>query len=315
MTDFSLVIPVYKNSEGIHDLVTRIHEMEIEFSKHKVSLEFVIVVDGSPDDSYQKLVGATWDRKISKSIYLLDKNVGSALAIRFGLRHTTGEYSAIMSADLQEPLSLYLDIYAELSKNLYGLVLAARKSRKDGALNDAISKTYWALWSKALKVDMPRGGVDVFGINSRLTSVINSVNDANSALIAMLFDIGANYKTVSYIRQSRVHGKSAWTFRKKLLLLSDSVYGYTDIPLRLLNALGIVGILFSVTLGISTLLGRLFWGVSTPGYTTIVLAISFSTSSLLIALGILGNYVWRIYLNSSTKPLFYESQDSRRLPK
>ena len=308
--DYSIVIPVYKNSEGIDDLVKRIHDMESEFSLLNISSEFLIVVDGCPDNSYQKLSVAHWDEGIVRKAYLLDKNVGSAQAIRFGLRKSTGTYTAIMSADLQEPPTLYIDMYKELSKNEYSLVLGERASRDDGALNGLLSKIYWALWSKALKINMPRGGVDVFGVNARLRDVINSVQDSNSALVAMLFDIGAEFKALPYVRQARIHGRSAWTLRKKLLLLSDSIYGYTDIPLRLLNALGIFGVVFSASLGISTLLGRLFWGVATPGYTTIVITISLSTSFLLIGLGILGNYVWRIYLNSSTRPLYFESQYS-----
>lgn len=309
--DYSIVIPVYKNSEGIDDLVKRIHDLEAEFKQNSISSEFIFVVDGCPEDSYQKLLEATWNQHVTKRIYLLDKNVGSALAIRFGLRHATGKYSAVMSADLQEPISLYLEIFSELSRNDFGLVLATRISRKDGVLNGALSKVYWAIWSKVLKVDMPIGGVDVFGVNTRMREVINRVNDANTALVAMLFDIGADFKTIPYNRQTRVHGRSAWTLRKKLLLLSDSIYGYTDIPLRMLNSLGIIGVTFSLSLGASALLGRLFWGVTTPGYTTIVLAISLSTSFLLIALGILGNYVWRIYLNTSTKPLYFESEYSK----
>ncbi len=307
---YSIVIPIYRNSEGIGNLVQRIHEMESQFSLRNISSEFILVVDGCPEQSFQKLSAAVWDQRIRKKIFLLDRNVGSAQAIRFGLRNCNEEYSAIMSADLQEPLTLYMDIYEELSKNEFSLVLGERASRNDGTLTSFFSKTYWAIWSKALKINMPRGGVDVFGVNSRLRSVINSIRDSNTALVAMLFDIGAEFKALPYVRQARIHGKSAWTFKKKLLLLSDSIYGYTDIPLRLLNALGIFGIIFSVSLGVSTLLGRLFWGVATPGYTTIVISISLSTSFLLIALGILGNYVWRIYLNSSTRPLYFESQYS-----
>lgn len=310
--DYSIVIPIYRNSGGIDNLVQRIHEMESEFSLRNISSEFILVVDGCPEQSFEKLSIAIWHQRIIKKIFHLDKNVGSAQAIRFGLRNCTGEYSAIMSADLQEPLTLYTDIYEELSKEDFSLVLGERVSRDDGALNSLFSRTYWAFWSKALKVNMPRGGVDVFGVNSRLRAVINSVQDSNTALVAMLFDIGAEFKALPYVRQARIHGKSAWTLKKKLLLLSDSIYGYTDIPLRLLNALGILGIIFSISLGVSTLLGRLFWGVTTPGYTTIVISISLSTSFLLIALGILGNYIWRIYLNTSTRPIYFESQYSSK---
>ncbi len=301
MTVFSIVVPVYKNEEGIEQLIYRMCELEELFKDNDVTIEFVIVVDASPDNSYNQIVLRLSDSRLIFKIFLLDKNVGSGMAIRFGMKQATGSYAAVMSADLQEPASLFLRMYAALTETDSAIILATRESRDDGTLNNLLSSIYWVFWSKLMRNDIPHGGVDVFAINRRVINQLNANHEVSTALIAMILDMGSARLFVSYSREPRSIGKSSWTFRKKMKLMGDSIYGHTDFPIRILNFLGLFGSLISLFLGLGTLGAKLFWGIAVPGYTSLILAISISTSLLLLGIGILGNYIWRIFLNTSSR--------------
>ena len=108
---------------------------------------------------------------------------------------------------------------------------------------------------------------------------------------------------VPYARRERVHGKSAWTFRKKFTYLLDSVFAFTDAPIRLLLASGILGMALATALGIVVLLARLLGEVDVPGYTGTMLAVLFFGALNALGLGLVGNYAWRAYENTKHRPL------------
>jgi hypothetical protein len=107
-----------------------------------------------------------------------------------------------------------------------------------------------------------------------------------------------SYSFVPYERAVRIHGKSAWTMKKKLKMVSDSVYGFTDLPLRLINYIGFGGIGVSIVLGTFVIAGKLMGRIESPGFAALITTILFTNSLLLIALSIATNYIWRIFLNS-----------------
>jgi glycosyltransferase involved in cell wall biosynthesis len=231
------------------------------------------------------------------------RNFGSMAAIRTGMTRAEGDFTAIMSADLQEPESLLLDFHALLAAGECDLAIGTRRSRADGSVDRASSGMYWRLYRRLVQPEMPPGGTDVFGCTRQIREAVVQMSESNTSLIGLLFWVGYRRALVPFDRLPRLEGKSGWTFRRKVRYMLDSVFSFTDLPINLLLVIGAVGIaaagLFSVALLISWWLGH----VDGAGYTPLMLAILGMGSLLLFGLGVVGSYIWRAYENTKARPL------------
>ena len=226
MIKYSLIIPVYMNEDNIPDLLDAIREMHDEIG---TEFEVVFVVDGSPDKSYEKLkLGLVQEVFISK-IVLLSRNFGSFSAIRTGLKAATGNYFAVMAADLQEPPELAIEFLNILSTDSVDVVIGTRDGRDDPFFSQLASNVFWFIYKKLVVKDMPAGGIDVFGCNKAFKDSLLKLDESHSSLIAQIFWLGFRRKQVNYKRLERQKGVSAWTFNKKVKYMLDSVFSFTDL--------------------------------------------------------------------------------------
>lgn len=298
----SLIIPVYKNEAGIDELLSAVLDLDQAFSGR---LEVIFVVDGSPDRSYEMLAKSLSRLPIKAQLLLLSKNFGSFAAIRAGLNVANGERFAVMAADLQEPPELIQKMNEVLTSrgDEFDIVVAAREARSDPLSVRISSGIFWALYRKFIVPEMPVGGVDVFACNRAFRDQLLMLEERHSSLIAQIFWLGFRREIVTYKRQVRRKGKSAWTFRKKLSYLMDSVFSFTDLPIRLLIRIGGWVSLISGVFALAVLVSRLAGHIVVPGYAATVLAIVFLGSLNLFGLGIVGSYAWRAYENTKARPL------------
>jgi glycosyltransferase involved in cell wall biosynthesis len=294
----SLIIPVYKNAENIPSLLATLKELDRQIA----NLEVVFVVDGSPDSSASLLTQLLPTSGMTAQLLLLSRNFGSYAAIRAGLQAARGERFAVMAADLQEPPELVITFFKALESEPVDIVIATRESRADPLLTRLASNMFWKLYKKFVVPEMPAGGVDVFGCNLTFRNNLLHLDESHSSLVVLLFWMGFRRKVVSYTRLARQHGKSAWTFKKKYIYFKDSIFSFTDVPIKLLTWVGTLGILFSVVMALTVLLGRLTGWVDVPGYSATVLTIIFFGALNLLGLGIIGTYAWRTYENTKRRP-------------
>lgn len=294
----SLIIPVYKNEENISSLITALKELDRQIA----NLEVVFVVDGSPDTSAAMLSKLLPTTGLRAQLLLLSRNFGSYAAIRAGLQSARGERFAVMAADLQEPPELVTTFFEVLESEPVDIVIATRESRSDPFLSRLASDMFWKMYKKFVVPEIPEGGVDVFGCNIMFRNHLLHLDESHSSLVAQLFWMGFRRKAVSYTRLARQHGKSAWTFKKKYIYFKDSIFSFTDLPIKLLTWVGVVGILFSVMIALTVLVGRLLGWVSVPGYSATVLTVIFFGALNLFGLGIIGTYAWRTYENTKRRP-------------
>jgi hypothetical protein len=129
------------------------------------------------------------------------------------------------------------------------------------------------------------------------------MDERHSSLVAQIFWLGFRRKSITYTRQKRRHGKSAWTLRKKVNYLMDSVFAFTDLPIRLLVRVGAMGALFAGAWGLAAAVGRLLGIITVPGYAITMFAITFLGALNILGLGIVGSYAWRTYENTKQRPL------------
>lgn len=299
VTRYSLIVPVYKNEAFIGELIARCERLNHALDG---ALEVVLVVDGSPDRSYEKLVEALPKAGFASRLVALSRNFGSFAAIRAGLELARGPFFTMMAADLQEPEELVLDTFAALDSGDWDVVAGVRTARNDPWLTTMMSRAFWFLYRRMVQREVPRGGIDIFGCTLQVRDALLALEESHSTLVGLLLWLGFRRKEIGYVRLPRLHGKSAWSFSRKLKYLLDSTFAFSDLPIRILILTGAIGSLISVVVGLLILIFALTGSIAVPGYAPIMLTIFFATTVILFSLGILGSYIWRTFENTKRRP-------------
>ncbi|MBA2656663.1 MAG: glycosyltransferase family 2 protein [Tatlockia sp.] len=296
---YSVIIPVFKNEVSIPQLLQTLTVMNQALNGQ---MEAVFVVDGSPDRSYALLHEALASLNFSAQLLAHSRNFGAFAAIRSGLKAAQGKYFGVMAADLQEPSDLVLAFFEALAKNECDVAIGTRSGRNDPLFSRFASKLFWGLYRRLVVPDMPAGGVDIFGCNRQFRDQLLQLEESRSSLIALIFWLGFRRKLVGYERQERQQGKSAWTLRKKIDYMMDSIFSFTDYPIRLLTRVGAVGSFLSIIFAVLILSARMLGKIEVPGYTATTLIVLVLGSLNLFGLGLIGTYAWRAYENSKQRP-------------
>lgn len=294
----TVVVPVYKNRDSLPALCRQIGTLDTG----KVVLDVVFVVDGSPDDSADVLRSCAHEVGGAVVIVELSRNFGSFAAIREGLRRATGDVVAVIAADLQEPPDLVPRLVAALQQSDADVALGTREARADPSGARLSSATFWMLYRWLVQPEMPSGGVDVFAVSRRALDALLMMEERNTSLVGQLLWIGFERVSVPYTRQPRHSGRSAWTLRKKLRYMTDSVFSFTDLPIRVMIGIGALGVVGIAIVSLVVLLQWLLGNIDVPGYTPLMLALLFVGFVLVLGLGVIGSYLWRTYENSKRRP-------------
>jgi glycosyltransferase involved in cell wall biosynthesis len=295
----SLIIPVYKNQDSIPDLFQTLEQLNQDLGSN---LEVVFVVDGSPDHSSNLIQEQMPGASFASKLLVLSRNFGSFAAIRVGLGMATGPYFAVMSADLQEPPTLIVEFFRSLESEPIDVVVGIREGREDPYASRIFSDLFWRLYRRLVLPEMSIGGVDIFGCNQAFRSHLLVMKETRSSLISQIFWLGFRRKEISYRRTARRHGKSTWTFGRRLEYMMDSVFAFTDFPIKWLIYLGSFGFVISILLGVITLFARITGWIEVPGYSTTLLIVLFFGALNMFGLGVVGSYAWRAYENTKHRP-------------
>ena len=299
MLKHSLVIPVYRNEASIDELLAALRELDDTLGH---SLEAVFVVDGSPDRCYELLRERLPSSGLHAQLLLLSRNFGSFAAIRAGLEAATGDYFAVMAADLQEPTSLIFDFFQALERGTADVALGVRTGRDDPWTSRVSAGVFWGIYRRFVQSDVPPGGVDVFACNRAFRDRLVALEETNTSLVGQVIWLGFRRVFVPYARLPRKHGKSAWTLARKLAYLTDSLFSFSDLPIRALTLAGLGGLALSAVLAMVVLVARIGGQIPIPGYTATLLTIVFFASLNAFGLGIIGGYTWRAYENVKRRP-------------
>lgn len=297
---YSIVVPVYLNEPTLATLVDDLDALADEVD---APLEAVFVVDGSPDGSLlllRRLLAA--ERRFSSQLIALSRNFGSFSAIRAGLAAAEGDYVATMAADLQEPVTLVRDFFAGLRDGEHDVAVGVRVARSDPRREALPARLFWWLFRRIAQREIPPGGVDTFACTRQVADELLRLEESHTSLVGLLYWVGFRRLEVPYARRARAAGASGWSFRKKLRYLLDSIFSFTDLPITAIMAVGVVGVAVSAVWSAVVVWSWAVGRIAVPGYTPLMLAILFVSSMILIALGLVGSYVWRTYENSKGRP-------------
>ncbi|HXN40078.1 MAG TPA: glycosyltransferase family 2 protein [Solirubrobacteraceae bacterium] len=295
----SVVVPVYGNRETLPEVVRRLEGVS---DRLEGRMEAIFVIDGSPDDSGPLLRVLLDGSRLRSRLLWHSRNFGSFAAVRTGLAAARGRCMVVMSADLQEPVELAISLYEALARGECDVAVGVRRARADPRASRVGSSWFWSIYCRWVQPEMPRGGIDVFACTPEVRDALQALHESNSSLVGLLIWLGYRRVEIPYDRAPRASGRSGWTVRKKVRYLFDSIYSFTDLPINLLLAVGVTGVLLSSAGGVTVLLVWALAGIRVAGYTPIMLTLLVMGSLTLSGLGVVGSYVWRTYENSKRRP-------------
>lgn len=302
MPKLSIIIPCYYNEENLPVTWARLIENETLFPP-ELEFEYVFVDDGSKDNTLGELLKIFEADPSKVKVVKLAGNVGSYNAIVAGMEYATGDCNVIIAADLQDPEELMPKMY-EYWKKGFKLVIGNRQDRQESAAQKFFSNTFHKLMKKIALKNIPDGGFDFVFFDQQVREEVVRMMEGNSNVFYLMSWMGYDYVNIPYIRKTREIGTSRWTLKKKIKLLIDSLLAFSYFPIRAISVIGLLLGTVAFIYGLYILAIRVFGSIEVPGWTALMLVLLFVSSFQMIALGIIGEYVWRGLDASRKRPLY-----------
>lgn len=300
MKKLSIIIPVYYNEENLRDMYAGLRAEVL--SVLQCEYEVVMVDDGSGDSSYAIMEElAAQDRHIS--LVKLSRNFGEHAALLAGLNICTGDCAVKKSADAQEPAKLVLDLLEKYEEG-NDVVLAVREDRNEPAAQRFFSRCYANMMRRHALPNMPEGGFDSFLIDRKVIDVLVSMDELNTSLMSQILWSGFKTAQVGYTRLARTAGKSRWSFSKKVKLTADSLLGFSTAPLKAIWIIGCISFAVSLIWLACYLIYSFAEAVPLSGFAVVVLLLFLLFGMVMLAMAVLGAYLWRTFDAARNRPVF-----------
>ena len=302
MPKLSVIIPCYFNEDNIPVTARELVANEANFPA-EVTFEYVFVNDGSGDDTLGALRRAQAQYPGRIRIVDLAGNVGSYNAIVAGMAHATGDCLAVITADLQDPPELMVQMYAHWQQG-FKLVIGNRQDREETGLTVIMARFFhWLMKNLALS-NIPDGGFDFVFFDRQVAAEVLKLHERNSNVFYLMVWLGFAYVNIPYTRRKREIGKSRWTLSKKIKLRVDSLLAFSFVPIRAISVLGLGLGFVALVYGLYVIALKVAHPEEPAGWTTLMVVMLFVSAFQMIALGVIGEYVWRGLDAARKRPLY-----------
>jgi len=299
----SIVIPVYFNEANIPVTWAALAATLAQLPA-RMDWEVVFVDDGSGDRSYDALLAVHDAAPERVRVVKLTRNFGQVAAILAGFRAARGDCCAVMSADLQDPPELLLEMVDRWRRGPHKIVLATRTARDDGAFAQWASRLFYRAMRRFAIPNMPEGGFDFFLLDRQVVDLMNRIEERNTFLQGQILWTGFVPEVIPYARRRREIGRSRWTLSRKIKYFADGFVTYTVAPIRLITAAGLCVSLLSFAYALLIFVLKLAWAIPIEGWAPIMISILGLAGVQLVMLGIIGEYLWRNYHETRRLPNF-----------
>lgn len=290
--DYTILIPVYFNEGSLTKTYELILEQVVSVLPN-YSYEIIFVEDGSKDNSFKELLEIKAKDPSNVKIIKFTRNFGQVSGFMAGYQLARGKCIINISADLQDPPSLIVDMIKSHFEEGYHLVIATREAREESGYRRITSQLFYNAMKSLSFPNMPKGGFDFALVSSAVRDIIVAQNETNPFWQGQLLWTGYEIKWISYVRRKREVGVSRWTFSKKFKYLLDGVLSYSYLPLRLMSSIGLItalsGFLYAVIVIVQWILG----GSPFEGWSPLMVVLLVVSGFQMIMLGIIGEYLWR----------------------
>lgn len=299
----SLVVPCY-NEEG--NVERFFNEVNNTFLCKVDDYEFVFVNDGSKDKTFEKLKNL-YENNSAYNIQVLSfsRNFGKESAIYAGIKAAKGDYVCLIDADLQQRPEVVLEMLSEIEADeTIDCVTAYQEERKEGAVLTKFKSMFYEVINKMAEVDFVNGASDFRLFNRKMADAILSMSEYHRFSKGIFSWVGFNTKYIPYEVAEREVGESKWNFFKLFKYAVEGIMAFSTLPLRLSTGIGFVTSIISIIYLIVVVLQKLISGIDIPGYATIIVLILFLGGMQLFCLGILGEYLSKVYVQVKSRPIY-----------
>lgn len=295
----SVVVPVFNEEENLLILYSRLSSV---LKQTEPEYEIIFVDDGSRDGSLA-LLHQIADQDDRVTVIELARNFGHQVAISAGIDHARGQGVVIMDADLQDPPEV-LPRFIEKWREGHDVVYAIRTERKEGFLKRTAYALFYRLLQRIASIEIPLDAGDFCIMDRKVVDILVCMPERNRFVRGIRSWVGLDQVGVEYARQARYAGKPKFTFSRLMFLAMDGLISFSYIPLRMITLLGFGVSFISILLAIGYTIQKLTRGLTPPGFATTVVAIFFLAGIQLITIGVIGEYVGRIFEEVKRRPLY-----------
>ena len=300
MNKISVVVPMYYEEEVAKECYTRLKNVLEKIENY--NYEIIFINDGSKDKTLEILKEIAKENKNVK-IISFSRNFGHQCAVTAGLRYVTGDAIVIIDADLQDPPELIpemIKLWEEGNEVIYG----KRKSREGESRFKLLTASMFYKTLNALSdVEIPKDTGDFRLVDRKVVEVINSLPEHNKFLRGLFSWVGFKQKAYEYERKERYAGKTKYPLKKMLKLAQDGIFSFSIKPLKIVGAMGILSVIISIILFVYAVLSYAFdWNNLVPGWTSLMVTMTFIGGMILISLWMIGEYIGRIYDETKRRP-------------
>lgn len=306
MRTIDLVVPCFNEEAGLEHFV--IETNKVTESLPQYNFKYILVNDGSRDKTF--LVMKKLAEKFDNVKYIsFSRNFGKEAAMYAGLQHTDGDYVVVMDADLQHPPELFPKMIQALEQEGYDCCATKRDEREgESAFRGFFSKMFFKLSNKLTDVKMPYGAMDYRMMTRQMVNSILELSEVQRFSKGIFSWVGFNTKWISFKTVDRQMGTTTWKFSSLFKYALDGIACFSVAPLRFTAVTGAVIFLVSLIYIIITLIQTLFLGITTPGYVTTLCIVLFMGGITEMSIGILGEYIGRIYMEAKDRPIYIIKQ-------
>jgi dolichol-phosphate mannosyltransferase len=308
MQTVSVVIPVYNNQETIEETCVQILK---EYAEHfrEYLLEILCVNDGSKDGSWQVLQDLKRRYPTVMTLVNLSRNFGQYGALHAGFSRARGDAVICISADLQDPTSLIPQMVKHWAAGTE-VVVCYREQRQDGTLRRIFSQAAYSVARQSYP-DLPQGGFDYWLMSRRVCELMNSFKGRHNFIQGYLMALGFSKTFIPYVRRERPHGKSGYTLAKKFKIIIDFFVDSSYLPIRAMSLLGALitfcGFVYSLLILWAWMNGK----TPFPGWAPLMIMVMVIGGMVMMMLGVIGEYIWRIYDNIKDFPVYIIDEAER----
>ncbi|MBR0412904.1 MAG: glycosyltransferase family 2 protein [Eubacterium sp.] len=309
--DLSLVIPCYNEQGNVEKFF---EESEKVFSLSGIRYEYVFVNDGSSDKTGERLK-SLFDTHTNRNISVIDfsRNFGKESAIYAGLQHASGEYICIIDADLQQRPETAYEMYKFIADNReFDCVCAYQKERNESGFMKGVKSCFYKIMNTLVETEVKNGASDFRLFNTKVRDAILSLGEYHRFSKGIFSWVGFNVQYMEYKPDERNSGETKWSFGKLLRYGISGIVAFSTAPLKLAIYIGSFATVFSVIYLIITVIRKLTSHINVDGFTQLVILITFFAGITLFTLGIIGEYIAKIYQQVKNRPIYIAKDVMKR---
>ncbi len=297
----SVVVPAYNEEAGLREFHRRLCAV---LSAHKLPAEIIYVDDGSDDGTHGLLRNLrAQDPRVA--VVSLSRNFGKEIALTAGFDYARGDAVVVIDADLQDPPELIPELLSQWRQG-YAVVYAQRTLRRGESLPKRLTaRLFYRLMRRIGRVQIPPDTGDYRVLSRQAVQALKQLRERHRFMKGLFSWIGFPQKAVPYVREPRYAGRTKWSYRGLWNLALEGITSFTIVPLRIATCVGLVTAIGALVYGAVIVVKTLFFGADVPGYPSLMAVVLFMGSIQLLALGVVGEYLGRMFDETKHRPLYF----------